>query len=648
MARLKHWVVAVLAALLTVVARADDLESAKAAIRVKDYETAAKLLNDNRSPGARYLLATLHLAGLGVAVDSVRAGDLLQAAAQQGEARAAYVLAGLLANEEPRDAMAAQRWLDRAAELRFAPALELQKQRLLPLAFRPQADLPDEVARREAYWQAAARNDVVALQLLSSPKWIAASDEFGRTALHRAADNGAAQAIAWLLKQGAAVEATDNFGVTPLMLAAGSAAPAALIELLKANARAAAVDSVGNAALIYASRGNRAANVAALLAAGVDPQARNKNGWSAIDYALQADAAKSVELLRARGAVARLAARATTSRSGEIARAPDRMPDLYAGWSDLAVAVTRDDPTLVQEIVNRSAVSDKHLQSESLLVIAATTQSARSASALFGKGIDPALAKGGEAALNIAVRHGDAATTQSLLAAGVSPDAHLQRASVPLFAAIRGGHEQLVRELLTAGAESNSVDEQGATPLLAAAQRGQLVAVEALLAARATVDAGDAQARTALWYAAGAGHVKIVAALLRAGAAVDAPDKLGMTPLFQACLHGRLDALEQLLAAGANVRRKSAHGDTPLMAAAAAGQLEIVRRTAAAKSELDAQNTDGDTALIFASRAGHESAVTALLQAGASTKLRNKENIAAEEIARARGFEHIAQMIDQR
>ena len=45
------------------------------------------------------------------------------------------------------------------------------------------------------------------------------TDEFGRTALHHAADGGAEEAVALLLARGARVDATDDYGTTPLMLA---------------------------------------------------------------------------------------------------------------------------------------------------------------------------------------------------------------------------------------------------------------------------------------------------------------------------------------------------------------------------------------------------------------------------------------------
>ncbi len=630
-------------------AGADELESAKEAIRIKEYATAAEILESvstKRSPAAQYLLGTLYLAGLGVVADSAKARQLFEAAAEQGEPRAAYALASLLANEEPHDLEAARRWLDRAAELQFAPAVELQKRNALPLTFRPQTEVADESVRHEAFLQAVVRNDVDAMQALWSTN-VAGADEFGRTPLHRAAESGSRESVAWLLGKGISIDTADHYGVTPLMLAASAKQSAALHELLKVKAKVTATDQAGNTALIYAARSNRLECIAALLNAGADLHLKNRNGWSAIDYALQAEAKESAELLHARGAVSvRQVAGRNFVRSGEILRATDKTPDLYFGWSDLAVAVSRDDPVLIQGALNRGVSANQDTPIGSLLMVAATTHSAKSVSALLNKGIDPRVGDmDGATPLVRAVRNGDLATVRALLAAGVRVDAHAKDEPTPLVAALRANREVLIRELLAAGADANSVSENDSA-LTIAVQHGLTQAVDALLAAGAKIDQAS-QDRTALWIAAGVGHTSIVASLLNAGATVDRADRLGVTPLMQACSQGRIAVVEQLIAAGADVRAKSKRGDTPLLLAAAGGHLQVVQKLSAAKEELDTQNSVGDTALIAASRAGDEQIVAALLRAGSSKKLRNREKMAAEDLARARGFERVALLIEK-
>ena len=118
----------------------DALETAKAAIRLKDFGKAAAELDRFAKKGdadAQYLLGSLCLSGLGVPVDTARARALFEEAARQKHARAAYSLATLLATAEPRDPIAAQRWLEEARRLGLTAAEETAQRKSLPLQFQP-------------------------------------------------------------------------------------------------------------------------------------------------------------------------------------------------------------------------------------------------------------------------------------------------------------------------------------------------------------------------------------------------------------------------------------------------------------------------------------------------------------------------------
>ena len=62
--------------------------------------------------------------------------------------------------------------------------------------------------------------------------------------------------------------------------------------------------------------------------------------------------------------------------------------------------------------------------------------------------------------------------------------------------------------------------------------------------------------------------------------------------------------------------------------------------------DVDAQNSFGDTALIIASRNGDGALVRKLLDAGASARLRNKDRKSAADVAAARSFAAIAQLLN--
>jgi serine/threonine-protein phosphatase 6 regulatory ankyrin repeat subunit B len=82
-----------------------------------------------------------------------------------------------------------------------------------------------------------------------------------------------------------------------------------------------------------------------------------------------------------------------------------------------------------------------------------------------------------------------------------------------------------------------------------------------------------------------------------------------------------------------------------LLIAANAGALEIVDKLLARQADKDAQNEFGDTALIIASRNGNTALARRLVTAGASTRLRNKDRLTAADVAAARSFPGLADLL---
>jgi len=62
-------------------------------------------------------------------------------------------------------------------------------------------------------------------------------------------------------------------------------------------------------------------------------------------------------------------------------------------------------------------------------------------------------------------------------------------------------------------------------------------------------------------------------------------------------------------------------------------------------ADKDAQNEFGDTALIIASRNGNTALARRLVNAGASTRLRNKDRLTAADVAAARSFPGLADLL---
>ena len=80
----------------------------------------------------------------------------------------------------------------------------------LAVGFHPEKDLTDPAAKREAFWLAAEQGELERVNAFADRTLIDSRDEFGRGALARAARAGKADAVALLIKRGAAVDAADS------------------------------------------------------------------------------------------------------------------------------------------------------------------------------------------------------------------------------------------------------------------------------------------------------------------------------------------------------------------------------------------------------------------------------------------------------
>ena len=107
-------------------------------------------------------------------------------------------------------------------------------------------------------------------------------DEYGRTPLHYAANEGNQALCSQLLTAGADPDAQDDNGWTPLHFAAQANSATVTEALIEAGANVELQDSFGNTALfraVFESRGDGSV-IQALRAAGADANALNRAGVS--------------------------------------------------------------------------------------------------------------------------------------------------------------------------------------------------------------------------------------------------------------------------------------------------------------------------------------------------------------------------------
>jgi ankyrin repeat protein len=122
-----------------------------------------------------------------------------------------------------------------------------------------------------------------------------------------------------------------------------------------------------------------------------------------------------------------------------------------------------------------------------------------------------------------AIRAGDVAKVQALLAGGANANDAGEGGTTPLMAAAAAGHLQMVRDLLKAGADVKAEDERGYTALMCACynpdlDRGFPEVVQALVEAGSDLEHRIFYGVRPLMLAAGAGEAGVVDVLLKAGA----------------------------------------------------------------------------------------------------------------------------------
>lgn len=163
-------------------------------------------------------------------------------------------------------------------------------------------------------------------------------------------------------------------------------------------------------------------------------------------------------------------------------------------------------------------------------------------------------------ALFDAVRDGDSASAQALIAEGADVNARLPGDGTPLIEAARVGREDLVAMLLAAGADPNLPLQREGNPLIVAAAHGHLDVVRRLVEAGAQVDAFVINDETPLINAARSGRVEVVAYLVERGADVNLAVQAGSnavqskqlrSPLSEARRFGRAQVVDYLIARGA-------------------------------------------------------------------------------------------------
>jgi ankyrin repeat protein len=182
-----------------------------------------------------------------------------------------------------------------------------------------------------------------------------------------------------------------------------------------------------------------------------------------------------------------------------------------------------------------------------------------------------------------------------------------------------------------------------------AAHHGDVAGIVRLAKASGGVlEARDSHGRTALHVATFARQREAVRALIEAGADTAALEDGRYDAVTIAAVANDEPTLRVLLSSGASAKLVTSRYDgTALIAAAHLGHVGVVRQLIAAGAPLDHVNNLHWTALIESIVLGdggerHLQTLQLLLDAGASTRITDREGRTPLQLARARGFERMA------
>ncbi|WP_439606331.1 ankyrin repeat domain-containing protein [Hydrogenophaga sp.] len=217
----------------------------------------------------------------------------------------------------------------------------------------------------------------------------------------------------------------------------------------------------------------------------------------------------------------------------------------------------------------------------------------------------------------------------------------------------------LALSLVFAGAGAQAQVAPGAaeaaayTGLHAAAHKGDAARIARLVAGGAALNATDAHGRTPLHVATFARQREAIRALARAGADINRLENDRYDAVTIASVADDEESLRMLLQLGASAKQTTSRYDgTALIAAAHLGHDGVVRQLIAAGAPLNHVNNLHWTAVIESIVLGdggarHQATLRALIDAGASLQLTDRQGQTPLMLAKSRGYAAMVAMLEK-
>ncbi len=468
---------------------------------------------------------------------------------------------------------------------------------------------------------AGAGDESMVIEFIENGTDVNLKNDYGYTALMKAAYGGYTKTAALLLENGAAVNEKTIHGYTALMLASAPGHTGVVALLLENNADINATDDKGNTAFVYATRGQHQdvvnllsnANEQAFLrvvSAGDIPKVQmfldegiNVNalidGISVLMEACTKGHTQLVALLLAKGADVHMA---------------DSL-----GQQALQLAASAGYVEAVELLVENAAdINHQDLQNNTALMEAAANGQSDVVQYLVAQNANVALKNHeGKTAFMLAKEHNytgimrmlsekkqEAATQDTVIFENINETHAENLLSSP--SPVKQDNKAMKNESAAANVLGRdiTISSKHATErsdIIVAAMEGNADLVERLLAQGVDVNvAEEIFSYTPLMAAASRGHMFIVELLLEHGADIHYQDKTGVSVLMSAAAQGHAPLVELLLERGVDANLREMHGKTALDFASENGHTNVVKLLRVVSESVVKSEADSEASKIIA------------------------------------------------
>ncbi|KAG0306864.1 phosphate system positive regulatory protein pho81 [Dissophora globulifera] len=200
---------------------------------------------------------------------------------------------------------------------------------------------------------------------------------------------------------------------------------------------------------------------------------------------------------------------------------------------------------------------------------------------------------------------------------GVSPECADVYGRRPLHYVSMYGHADCATYLLSMNASMGATDHDGFRPLIYSIMNGHTKCVEIFLANNAEIEASQEGDPIPLSLACHYGHEDIAMMLIGRGANVIASNADGLEPLHITCREGHARLARTLTTRGARLDQEDKYMCwTPLFYAASEGHVECVKILLEAGCNVNVIDELGKTPIYYAASEGHADCVELLIEAG--------------------------------